>query len=239
MVWTPPCIGAYLFTHNNVDSHNLNSNVDCTLDAGTLITSGARANGYVLTCGASVDGVNSTISYNKQVEGHTYSMYGQIRTNGDTEITRLEQTSTPQESVVMGINASMQPYLWIYAGGGGTTVATCGAIPVNEWYDVVASYDQSTNSGYIYAWPSNNGDDFTHYLSGASVLATYFDANTSVSLEMTTTSFNKIALLRNGAGTTSLLMNAFIFEGCLGSMEFNMLRRACHYWNEQTEVYPK
>jgi hypothetical protein len=229
--WSLPCIGAYLFTNNNADTHTLNAQMNLTTaNIGTDTT--IRKNGYVAT-----GSINGSVEYNKQTNEHCYSFFAQISpTTNFTNIIQLERTTIHQ-----AITLCVENYLPTIKIRNDTitdSVYCNTSIPSGEWYDIAGTYDQSTNSMYVFCWKTNINEPFINYMNeaGASNLDLYYKSDLATTVNLTTHNYNNCSILGVGTGKVA---NAFIFEGLLGSMGFNTLRRLCYYWNNQTESYPK
>lgn len=112
------------------------------------------------------------------------------------------------------------------------------------WYDLAFSYNAITQKSYLY-FAASGDSSFTEFLNGETDISEgigeYGNADCTVQ-DIPWTGCNMLKELTNDVvadGSNVYIQNAMVFDGFLGSHDFNTLRRLNYLWNKKSETYPK
>jgi hypothetical protein len=252
--WTPPCLGAYLMTTNNLNNHTLQGS-NLTVTDGALTTQDSdsnvlRSTGYALKMtgnGTSslLTGATGTVDWKSNIEG-SLSIFCQFRgVAHDTQRVNLVQLTN-------SINTNSYA-LWqtdtefggeINGSFVGVSAGTYHAISTGTWYDCAISYDAHNDNIYVYIAPSAL-TSFTNFRSGSTDIADGTGTYMSVPEPPSATGYTVVNLLTDSGtggianGEDGYLQNVMVFDGHITPHYFNTLRRLCYMWNNKTQEWPK
>jgi hypothetical protein len=156
-------------------------------------------------------------------------------------------------------NVYLKGFVRTSAGAGGIAmIEKAGNLPAYikcpGWYDLAISYDETTGQVVVYYAPCTI--TFTDFLNGETDTAGASDFTSSHSGILTVPSraiptftdvtWNNLRMMEEyvsdyfGVGDTMYMQNIFVFDSFMTAMDFNFMRRLCHYWNAKTSgVWPK
>ena len=194
----------------------------------------------------------NTNSFYSYIYPQTSEAFNVIRlTNGTTSI-GLSCAGSDDLS-----NVHLEGFVRTSAGASGVAmIEKVGAIPAYikcpNWYDLAITYDETTNQVAVYYAPRANV--FTDFLNGETSVE---GANnfTTVHGGVLSTPSRIIPALTDITWTDMLMLeenlpnilnnpiymqNVFVCDSFMTAMDFNFMRRLCHYWNAKTTgVWPK
>jgi hypothetical protein len=154
-------------------------------------------------------------------------------------------------------NVHLEGFIRTSAGVGGVAmIEKTGAIPAYikcpNWYDLAITYDETTNQVAVYYTPC--ATVFTDFLNGETSIEGASDF-TTVHGGILSTPSRSIPTLTDITWTDMLMLeenlpnmlnnpiymqNILVCDSFMTAIDFNFMRRLCHYWNAQTTgVWPK
>lgn len=252
--WTPPCLGAYLMTNNNLNNHTLQGS-NLTVTDGVLTTNDSdsnvlRLNGYALKMtgdggSSQLTGATGVVDWKSNIEG-SLSIFCQFRgVDHVTNRVNLVQLTNSGNTISYALWQTDTEFGGDVNGNFvGVSAGTYHAISTGTWYDCAISYDAHNENIYIYIAPSAL-TSFTDFRSGSTDITDGTGSYMSTPTAPSVSGYNVVNLLADsglGGIETSedgYLQNVFVFDGHITPMYFNTLRRLCYMWNNKLQEWPK
>ncbi len=257
--WTPPVFGAYTMADDTLNNHTLDS-YELTAQDGSITSSDIlRSNGSGLKLtgdGSSTGlvGASGVVSWKRESKFNNLSLFCQFKLplvkSGAVSLIEISSIGSHKYRINLEANSASDNKIYgnIQNAGSYTeirkAVGSYHLCDTSTWYDVALTYDDGYQRAYLYIIESAD-TSFTDFLSGTSSEDEQIGEYNENAVLPPDTTWTACNLLKETTAVglhnanDAFLQNAFIFDGFLSTIDFNMLRRLCYMWNNKTAVYPK